>query len=242
MLPGFMERSTQGAQALVAAAAKAIHEPERAAYLVAAGTNITASLFGWKQLKKITKPALMPLLAGRVLRSKTRDKAVGVVSLMGLAGGWAGDLALMKPNNIPAGASGFALNHAAYVYLLLERGARPTTGRVAIRAVPLAAATAMAAWKAPKLLPVVLCYGGVLAATSTLADDPLLIDRTETASSGLGHGGNLFLISDAVLFARETLLEDNTPSSRLADAIVMGTYTVAQLLLIDGLFPTSARS
>lgn len=230
-----MERTKQGAQALVTAASQAIHEPERAAYLVAADTNTTVSLFGWKQLKKITKPALMPLLAGRVLRSEAPDNAVG---LIGLAGGWAGDLALMKPNNIPAGATGFALNHAAYVYLLTQRGARPSAGRVAIRAVPLAAATALAAWKAPKLLPVVLCYGGALAATSTLADDPVLIDPTEPATSGLGHGGNLFLISDAVLFARETLLEKETAASRVADAVVMGTYTVAQLLLIDGLFPT----
>lgn len=233
-----MERSTQGAQALFAAAAKAIHEPERAAYLVAAGSNITASFFGWKSWKKITKPALMPLLAGRVLRSDAPDNALGVV---GLAGGWAGDLALLKPDNIPAGATGFALNHAAYVYLLTARGARPNPGRVAIRAVPLGAATALAAWKAPKLLPVVLCYGGVLVATSTLADDSVLIDPATPASYGLGHGGNLFLISDVVLFARDILLEEGTVASHVADAIVMGTYTVAQLLLIDGLFPTSAR-
>ncbi|WP_269208249.1 lysoplasmalogenase family protein [Corynebacterium efficiens] len=50
-------------------------------------------------------------------------------------------------------------------------------------------------------------------------------------------GGNLFLISDAVLFVREALLTAGTPAARVADAAVMGTYTVAQLLLIDGLFP-----
>lgn len=108
-------------------------------------------------------------------------------------------------------------------------------------ALGLGAATALAAWKAPKLLPVVLGYGRVLAATSTLADDPVLIDPATSASYGLGHGGNLFLISDAVLFARDTLQEDNTVASRVADAVVMGTYTVAQLLLIDGLFPAVAR-
>lgn len=54
---------------------------------------------------------------------------------------------------------------------------------------------------------------------------------------GSGMGGNLFLISDAVLFVREALLTAGTPAARVADAAVMGTYTVAQLLLIDGLFP-----
>lgn len=232
-MTGFIERTRQGVRALVTAVAGAGREPERAAYLVAADTNILASLLGWSGPKKVTKPALMPLLSGRVWRSGAPDRVAGVV---GLAGGWAGDLALMKPDNIRAGATGFAANHAAYIYLLLNRGARPSITRVAIRAVPLAAATVLAARKAPGLLPVVLGYGGLLATTSVLADDPALINPDDPATYGLGHGGNLFLISDAVLFARETLLTPGTPAARVADAMVMGTYTVAQLLLIDGLF------
>lgn len=233
MLDGFVERTQQGVGALVAAVARAAHEPERAAYLVAADTNIVASLLGLTTLKKFSKPALMPLLSGRVLRSQAPDYAVG---LMALGGGWAGDLALMKPHSIPKGAAGFAVNHAAYVALLIRRGARPSAARVATRAVPLAAATALAAWRAPKLVPVVLGYGGLLAATSVLADDPMLINPDNPATYGLGHGGNLFILSDAVLLTREALLRDNTPAARVADAAVMGTYTVAQLLLIDGLF------
>lgn len=232
-MTGFIERTRQGIQALVTAVGRATREPERAAYLVSADAHTLASLLGWSRLKKVTKPTLMPLLAGRVWRSGTPDRGVGMI---GLAGGWAGDLALMKPDNIRVGATGFAINHAAYIYLLLNRGARPSVTRVAIRAVPLAAATVLAARKAPGLLPVVLGYGGLLGATSVLADDPALINPDEPASYGLGHGGNLFLISDAVLFARETLLTPGTPAARVADAMVMGTYTVAQLLLIDGLF------
>ncbi|BAC17118.1 YhhN-like protein [Corynebacterium efficiens YS-314] len=185
-MTGFIDRTRQGVRALVTAVGRAGREPERAAYLVAADTNTLASLLGWSRLKETTKPALMPLLAGRVWRSGVPDKTVGMI---GLAGGWAGDLALMKPGNIRAGATGFAANHAAYIYLLLNRGARPSTTRVAIRAVPLAAATALAARKAPGLLPVVLGYGGLLATTSVLADDPALINPGEPATYGLGHGG-----------------------------------------------------
>lgn len=233
-MTGFINRTRQGVQALVAAVARAAREPERAAYLVAADTNTLASLLGWSRLKAATKPALMPLLTGGVVRSGAPDRVAGMA---GLAGGWAGDLALMKPDNIRAGATGFAMNHAAYIYLLFNRGARPSPTRVAIRAVPFVAATVLAARKSPALLPVVLGYGGLLATTSVLADDPALINPDEPATYGLGHGGNLFLISDAVLCVREALLTPGTPAARVADAAVMGTYTVAQLLLIDGLFP-----
>lgn len=233
MLSGFIRRTGQGICALRASVGRATTEPERAAYLVAADINTVSALLGWTPLRKITKPVLMPLLAGRVCRSTAPDRAVGLV---GLAGGWAGDLALMKPGNIPAGAAGFAINHLAYAYLLANRGARPSAARVAIRAVPLTVAAVLAARKHPRLVPVVLGYGGLLATTSVLADDPGLIDPDQPATYGLGHGGNLFLVSDAVLISRETLLASGTTAARLADAVVMGTYTVAQLLLIHGLF------
>lgn len=233
---GFLERTRQGAQALLGAVGRATREPERAGYLVAADANVLASAFGVRRVRRITKPLLMPLLAGRVLRSGAPDTRLG---LIGLAGGWAGDLALMKPGNIPAGAAGFAVNHGVYIAALLRRGARPTTTAALLRALPLGAATALAAVKTPKLLPVVLGYGGLLAATSTLADDPALINPAEPGSYGLSHGGNLFVLSDAVLLGREAVLEPDSTLGRLADAVVMGTYTIAQLLLIDGLFPDS---
>ncbi|WP_245670333.1 lysoplasmalogenase [Corynebacterium crudilactis] len=230
-----MTKTRQGATALVKAVAKSASEPERAAFVAAASINIGASLLGVARAKKLSKPVLMPLLAGRVLRSSHTpgEKALGIA---GLGGGWAGDLVLMKPNSLPQGAAGFAINHAAYITLLLAKGARPSTLRTTIRAVPLAAAAGFAALREPKLVPMVLSYGGLLATTSLLADDPHLHDSSVPASFGLGHGGNLFLISDAVLFAREMFLSEGTPAAQCADGMVMGTYTIAQLLLVDGLF------
>lgn len=235
MLNGLVTKTRQGASALVKAVSKSGSEPERAAFVAAAGAHVCASLMGVSKVKTLSKPALMPLLAGRVLRSSCGSLAKGL-GLVGLAGGWAGDLVLMKPDSLPKGAAGFAINHAAYIALLLRGGARPSAVRAGIRAVPLLGAAGFAAIREPKMLPIVLGYGGLLATTSMLADDSKLHDSSNLASFGMGHGGNLFLISDAVLFARELFLEDGTVAAQFADGAVMGTYTIAQLLLVDGLF------
>ena len=231
-----VRKTGQGARALGIAVARATSEPERAGYLLAAGINVTASFAGSSKAKSLSKPVLMPLLSGRVLRSRTSTthRAIGIA---GLTGGWLGDLVLMRPRSLPQGAAGFSLNHLAYCTLLWHKGARPKLGAALGRAVILAAATGFAARTQPRLAPLVLAYGGLLATTSTLADDPSLHNETTPASFGLSHGGNLFLVSDAVLCVRELLLEDSESSiASIADGIVMSTYTLAQLLLVDGLF------
>lgn len=243
MISAFVKKTAQGTSALAVAVAKSTREPERAAYVIAAGLNIAASFSGNASLKRATKPLLMPLLTGRVLRSSNPGRALGLV---GLAGGWFGDLVLMRPNQLPKGAAGFAVNHLAYCTLLIQRGARPHLRSALIRTIPLVAATGLAARKQPVLAPVVLGYGALLATTSTLADASFLTNQADLQSPvapelyGLSHGGNLFLLSDAVLCVRELLpVGENADSQglgRIADGIVMGTYTLAQVLLIDGLF------
>lgn len=235
ILTTFIDRSTAGEQALTAALKRGLGEPERTVYLVAAETNVWASLFGWRRIKQVVKPMLLPSLAGRVLRSgaPVRERVAG---LIGLAGGLAGDVVLLRSGRLPQGAAGFAVNHAAYCWLLWRRGARPSLGRVAVRVLPLAGAAGLAMWRRRELLPIVAGYGTLLAAVSTLADDRVLTHSGLTPTLGLGHGGNLFLVSDALLFTREVLTTADTWPARLADAGVMGTYTVAQLLLVDGLF------
>lgn len=231
----FGERSTAVAAALADAVRRVRREPERAAFLAAVEANIWSSLCGWRRVKKWVKPALLPTLAGRVLRSRAAagEKTVG---LLGLAGGLAGDVVLLQPHRLPQGVAGFAVNHAAYCWLMWRRGARPSPGRVIARAVPLAAALGLAARRDRGMLPVVAGYGAILVATSTLADDRALVRESAAPTLGLGPGGNLFLISDALLFSREMLAAADSRPARLADAGVMGTYAIAQLLLVDGLF------
>lgn len=235
ILDKFINRSAEGAEALLAAMKRGLTEPDRAGYLVAAGTTIWASMFQWRKVRRVAKLALIPTLAGRVLRSGAlpSEKTVG---LLGLAGGLAGDLVLLQPDRLPQGAAGFSVNHAAYCWFLWQRGARPSLGRATVRAVPLAGVIGLAAWRQRELLPVVAGYGALLATMSTLADDRTLIRDNQAPTLGLGHGGNLFLVSDALLFSREVLTTGGSWPARIADAGVMGTYVIAQLLLIDGLF------
>lgn len=222
------------------ALARATREPERLGYLLAAGLSSGAPLAGAVRLKKLSKPTLLPLLAGGVLRSPA-PAGEKTVALVGLAGGWVGDVVLLRPGAIPQGAVGFGINHLAYLRLLWQRGARPSVARVLTRALPLAAAVGLVARRQPGLLPVAVGYGGLLAAVSVLGDDPHLRE-SGTPELGLGHGGNLFLISDALLISRELLLREGSWAAKVAEAGVMGTYTTAQLLLVDGLFPaTSAK-
>ena len=57
---------------------------------------------------------------------------------------------------------------------------------------------------------------------------------------GLGHGANLFLISDVLLMTRK-LVDEEGLLGRLLNAAVMDTYTVAQLLLVEGLLAVDRR-
>lgn len=238
-----LKKTQQGTTALRSAVSKAAAEPERAAFLGASALNVGASFLGAsflraRRIKQVTKPLLMPFLAGRIVRSSATpiDKALG---LIGLSTGWLGDLILMRPNSLKQGALGFSGNHVSYCALLARRGAQIKLGPAIVRAIPLLAATALTAKKQPGLTPVVLGYGGLLATASTLADDPSLHSAHHPESLGISHGYNLFLVSDAVLCMRELLLEDDQKLARASDGFIMGTYVVAQLLLVDGLFPKS---
>ncbi|MGP6175518.1 lysoplasmalogenase [Corynebacterium sp. A21] len=231
-----LKRSTEGAVALSESLRRATREPERAGYLAFAELNSWSSLFRWKKLKAATKPALLPLLAGRILRSEL-DTSAKTIGLLGLSGGCFGDVVLLRPDRLPLGAAGFAFNHLAYSWLLWQRGARPTVARAAGRALPLVFAIGLTAWRKPQLLPITAGYGSLLATVSVLGDDRALIRADAPSSLGIGHGGNLFLLSDALLISRELLFKEDSFSARILDAMVMDTYTIAQLLLVDGLFP-----
>ncbi|WP_231598823.1 lysoplasmalogenase [Corynebacterium occultum] len=235
VLAVFRRRTEEGIQALRHSLLRATREPERAGYLLAADLNTWTPLLGQERLKRLAKPMLMPLLSGRVLRSPA-SAAEKSVALLGLAGGCFGDVILLQPGKLPQGALGFGINHLAYLWLLWQRGARPSTTRIMVRAVPLAMAVGLVARKRPRLVPVAAGYGSLLAAVSALGDDPALL-RESIPTLGLGHGGNLFLLSDALLIGRELLLGREGWPAKLADAGVMGTYTIAQMLLVDGLFP-----
>lgn len=247
-----LRRTFEGAGALISAVSRSTREPERAAYVGAATVNVVSSALGAEKVRKASKTLLMPLLAASVVRRRHETKpAVTAGLLIGLAGGWLGDLVLMpRKNDLNKGAAAFAVNQIAYIKMLHDAGARPNRFRSLARYPLWAASTAGAAFTRPDLLPAAAGYGLLLTTTSMLGDDPVL-ESTGAAGParpvgaagelaegdpryGIGHGGNLFLVSDALLMLRALVGEEGVVG-KLLDAGVMDTYTAAQLLLVDGI-------
>ena len=247
-----LRRTFEGAGALISAVSRSTREPERAAYVGAATVNVVSSALGAEKVRKVSKTLLMPLLAASVVRRRHETKpAVTAGLLIGLAGGWLGDLVLMpRKNDLNKGAAAFVVNQIAYIKMLHDAGARPNRFRSLARYPLWAASTAGAAFTRPDLLPAAAGYGLLLTTTSMLGDDPVLESAGAAGPArpvgaagelaegdpryGIGHGGNLFLVSDALLMLRALVGEEGVVG-KLLDAGVMDTYTAAQLLLVDGI-------
>lgn len=250
----FSRRTVEGLGALTTIARGSLFsarkgEPERLAYAGVGALNVVASAFGWEKTRRVTKTALMPLLAAHVWRRRNETSRFTTTALLvGLAGAWAGDLILM-PNKAPLnrGAAAFAVDHLAYHLLLWRAGARLDGLRTAIRFPLWAGSIPLVVALKPEFLPAAAGYGGLLAVTSALADDTALLAEAGVVNQdketglpladvryGLGHGGNLFLLSDSILMLRK-LLGEKGVLGNLLNAAVMETYIDAQLLLVEGL-------
>lgn len=203
-------------------------------YLAAAAGSVIAAAVPSDRATRLVKPMLMPLL---LASNPPTTKAPIDASLLvaGLAGGWVGDIILLGKNsrsadpgirarNLNRGSAAFLVNQLAYHVLLLRSGARPTWKNAALRAPMILGGVGLAAMRNPAALPAAGGYGSALALTSILAQD---------SSSKAALGGNLFVLSDALILGRLTLLKEGSRIDALTDAGVMATYTVAQLLLVD---------
>lgn len=195
----------------------------RLAFRLAGGAYAASRAVGSRRLQAVSKPLVVPLLLDVPLAAPRPDREVGVV---GLLGGWVGDLLLMREGRLAQGAAAFAVNQAAYQWLLWRAGARVRHVPLAVHVVPFAAA----AWFGRAHLGLVGTYGGMVAATSVLAADPVVRGR------GVAAGGHLFLLSDSLILVRMVIPEGNRALGRGLDVAVAVTYVAAQRLLVDGLF------
>lgn len=229
----------------------------RGAYLAAGAVSVLAAAAGPRgdRFTRTVKPALMPLLAASALAGRRTGARPGAVTgavagvVAGLAGGWVGDVILMGPDgrsadsrtrarNLNRGSAAFAVNQVAYITALWRKGHRPQKGPLALRVPVLASGVLTAATGAPAALPAAVGYGSLLAAASVLAADPTVTGR-HADLHGVGLGGNLFVLSDGLILARQAFLTGQKPLVRVLDGIVdglvMATYVAAQLLLVEGL-------
>ncbi|MDX8034062.1 lysoplasmalogenase [Lentzea sp. BCCO 10_0856] len=193
------------------------------AYAVAAVVDsIAATVQRAKAVRPISKTALMPALA---VASPPRDPGMAV----GLAGSWAGDVALLGDSDraFRTGLFSFLVAHIGYTAALARRS-RPGSRKAVVPIVAASAAGAFAFARAagPMGRPVglyALTLGTMVAAASTA--------RGPGARRVFG-GAALFAVSDALLGASRFVLKGR--AAKVASAGVMPTYTAAQWLLHTG--------
>jgi uncharacterized membrane protein YhhN len=194
------------------------------AYAVAAILDsIAATVPRAHAARVVTKTALMPVLA---VASPPRDPGMAV----GLAGSWAGDVALLGDSDraFRTGLFSFLVAHLGYTAALARRSS-PGSRRLVVPIVAASAAGAFAFARAagPSMgKPVglyALTLGTMVAAASTA--------RGAGARRVFG-GAALFAVSDALLGASRFVLSGR--AARVASAGVMPTYAAAQWLIHTG--------
>lgn len=196
---------------------------KKQAYAVAAAVDsIAAAVRGTGSVRKVTKTSLMPALA---VATPPRDPGMA----LGLAGSWAGDVALLGDSDqaFRTGLFSFLVAHVGYTAALARRsepGSRKAVVPILTASAAGAAVFARAAGPLGKPVALyVLTLGTMVAAASTA--------RGIGARRVFG-GAALFAASDALLGASRFVLSGR--AARVASAGVMPTYTAAQWLLHTG--------
>ncbi|WP_433871640.1 lysoplasmalogenase [Saccharopolyspora sp. CA-218241] len=189
-------------------------------------TDVVLSACGARTARRITKPALMPVLAAQ-------RPPRGAGAAIGLAGSWAGDVALLAEGDRPfrAGLGAFLLAHLGYA-TAFARGGRPRAAHLVPAAVFTATSAVVFGRLAGPLGRPVRAYAvaiGAMGAAATTVRGP--------GARRIAAGAALFITSDALLGLGRFGVIGRRPE--LTDAAVMTTYALAQWLIHDGL---SARN
>ena len=212
----------------------------RTAFASASAATVLGAVLGADRLHRFAKPLIAPsLMAGLPKPASTLGLALTAATV--------GDVLLLDPDDdsrILHGAASFAVMQGCYCGLLRARGARVTVSAAAPRAAGWLLAVVSMAARSPDVAPGLGAYGLTLASMSTLAADPTLVPGARTAAgvvvpgadpaSRIALGGVLFTVSDALIVARRLLLTTES-HRRAAEGVILATYAVAQLFLVEGL-------
>ncbi len=202
----------------------------------AAGVAATvAGARGDRRLAAVTKPLPMALLAARVLtdrpRAGTRGLTVGAIGFSMLGDYWMLREEFEPPDGpakdryLRRGAAFFSGAQLCYQAAFARRGARYRLRDFGPRMAAMGEPAAVLAVRAPAVLPVLGPYGALLAGMSALAAQ----DSPRARSGGL-----VFQASDIAIINRRHLV--HSPAARTAlEAFVLGSYFLAQYLLVDAL-------
>ena len=189
---------------------------------------------GRLRARLVTKPLLMPTLAGR---SVTAPPGPGRSdALIAQAFSWGGDVALLREGrgSFLIGLSSFLAAHVTYVSAYRRRSSVPllaSPGRRRVLASGVLAAVGMA-WAASRQDRALAApVGGYVVALSTMVAAAAAVDA-DRGRTWILTGASLFLVSDGLLGVRGFLVGDAVP---VLDAAVMATYTAAQRCIAEGM-------
>lgn len=223
------------------------------AYVLVAVLNVIAVATDNISGEQLTKPLLMPLLAGWLLAESRRHWSAPLTWLLaGLAAAWVGDLVLLGSGELALllGMVAFVVTQVCYLIAfgrvrglrfrrsILVPGPEPVRGAVSrhrLLVIPFALILigfAGLLWpRAGDLrIPVVL-YGAALTAMVVAALN--LVGRIPARPAWTTVGGaGLFWVSDALIGMTVTGV---VPGSSTIDAVIMATYTAGQGLIALGL-------
>lgn len=229
------------------AVAKSVKRPERAVFLAAATALTVAGAKRSKRVELIAKPLIMGSLQAGLMRTACERSDIDNALLFSatsasLVGDWFMLQEEFAPNKreadrqIKRGAACFAVNHALLTALALKHGARPTVGEALPRAVGVVEGAAVLALTNKPLLAPLGAYSTALATMSTVVGDPSIVESVPTGDPrrGLWLGGQSFIASDGTILHRRTFFKQK-PAGAVAEAFVLASYALAQMLLIDGL-------
>jgi uncharacterized membrane protein YhhN len=200
------------------------HRALLVAYLVVAVVDVIADWLGPRWLDVATKPFLVLLLVAWVVAERRRHAPRLLVA--GLVLAWLGDIALEGDGDLPflLGLAFFLGMQVCYCWGFVRLGSVERLRRspwLVVAAVVVWAGLNVALGPSLGVLRVpVLIYSAALFTMATLSLG---------VSTRVGVGGVVFLVSDLLIGLRAAGLE--APASGL---LVMGTYVVAQLLIVTG--------
>jgi uncharacterized membrane protein YhhN len=223
------------------------------AYVLVSVLNVIAVATGNISGEQMTKPLLMPLLAGWLLAETRRHWSAPLTWLLaGLTAAWVGDLVLLGSGDVALllGMAAFLVTQMSYVIAfnrvrglrfrraILVPGPEPVRGVVSrhrMLVIPFALVLIGFAWllwpEAGDLRVPVVLYGAALTVMVLAALN--LVGRIPARPAWTTVGGAaLFWVSDALIGVTVTGV---LPGSSTMDAVIMATYTAGQGLIALGL-------
>lgn len=206
-------------------------------YLLLLALNIAGAVIPHYWAQTISKPLLMPVLAIYfVFELKGYQSDFKKWIFLALLFSWGGDVLLMFQEKqsifFLLGLSSFLLAHIFYIIFFHRvRLQESIKGNPWLLIIVVIYYSALISWLSPYLgdmkMPVRI-YGIVISFMLMLAMHMLFL-RTKTAGNRMMAGALLFVISDSVLAINKFY-----QAFEMAGVIIMLTYGLAQLLLVQG--------